>query len=98
MAVLGSIIDVVLWFCILLLLTRLVIDWIQMFARSWVPRGPAVVALEIVYSLTDPPIRLIRRVVPPLRLGGMTLDLTILLVLLIFYVLLYLNRRLLPIA
>ncbi len=98
MAVLGSIIDLVLWLCILLLLTRLVVDWIQMFARSWVPRGPAVVALEIIYSLTDPPIRLIRRVVPPLRLGGMTLDLTILLVLLLFYALRIINNRLLPVA
>lgn len=98
MGVLGAIIDLVLWFCILLLITRLVVDWIQMFAHSWVPRGPAVVALEVVYSATDPPIRLIRRFVPPLRVGGMTLDFTILLVLLIFYVLLYLNRRLLPIA
>ncbi len=98
MAVLGSIIDLVLWFCILLLLTRLVVDWIQMFARSWVPRGPAVVALEVVYSFTDPPIRLVRRFVPPLRLGGMTLDFTILLVLLMFYVLRILNGRLLPIA
>lgn len=94
MVILGSIIDLVLWFSILLLLTRLVVDWVQMFARSWEPRGPVVVGLEIVYSFTDPPIRLVRRIVPPLRLGGMTLDLSILLVLLLFYVLLYLNRRL----
>ena len=98
MAVLGSIIELGLWASILLIITRLVVDWIQMFAQSWVPRGPAVVALEVVYSATDPPIRFIRRFVPPLRLGGMTLDFTVLLVLVILYVLRALNNRILPIA
>ena len=98
MAILGSIIELVLWFYILLLLARLVADWVQMFARSWQPGGPVLVLLEVIYSLTDPPLRLVKRLIPPLRLGGMMLDLSILLVLLICYVLLYLNGRLLPIA
>ncbi len=98
MAVVGSIIELVLWFYILLLLGRLVADWVQMFARSWEPRGPILILLEVVYSLTDPPLRLIRRLIPPLRLGGMALDLSILIVLLVCYVLLYVNRRLLPIG
>ena len=68
-----------LWFYIVLLLARLVADWVQMFAHSWQPRGPVLVGLEVVYSLTDPPMRLVRRLVPPLRLGGMALDLSILL-------------------
>jgi YggT family protein len=97
-AAVGTIIDLLLWFYILLLLARLVADWIQMFARSWQPGGPILVILEIVYSATDPPLKLIRRLVPPLRLGGMALDLSILLVLLICYVLLFLNARLLPIG
>lgn len=98
MAVVGSIIELVTWLYIVLLLARLVADWVQMFAHSWSPRGPILVALELVYSLTDPPLRLLRRLIPPLRMGGMALDLSILLVLLICYVLLYLNRRLLPIG
>jgi YggT family protein len=97
-AVVGSIFELLLWFYILLLLARLVADWVQMFARAWQPAGPILVILEVVYSVTDPPLRLIRRLVPPLRLGGMALDLSILLVLLICYVLLFLNRRLLPLA
>jgi YggT family protein len=97
-AVVGTIIELLLWFYILLLLARLVAEWVQMFARAWQPSGPVLILLEAVYSVTDPPLRLIRRLMPPLRLGGMALDLSILLVLLICYVLLFLNRRLLPIA
>jgi len=93
--VVGSIIELVLWLYIVLLLARLVADWVQMFAHSWSPRGPVLVGLEFVYSLTAPPLKLLRRIIPPLRIGGMALDLSILLVLLICYVLLYLNRRVL---
>jgi YggT family protein len=93
--VVGSIIELVVWLYIVLLLARLVADWVQMFAHSWSPRGPVLVGLELVYSLTDPPLKLLRRIIPPLRIGGMALDLSILLLLLICYVLLYLNRRLL---
>jgi YggT family protein len=57
------------------LLARLVLDWVQMFARSWRPRGAALVAASAVYTVTDPPMRLLRRLVPPLRLGGVSLDL-----------------------
>jgi YggT family protein len=96
--VVGTIIELLLWFYILLLLARLVADWVQMFARSWQPRGPVLILLEVVYSATDPPLKLIRRLIPPLRLGGVALDLSILLVLVICYVLLFLNRRLLPIG
>lgn len=98
MAVVGGIIELVLWLYILFLLARLVAEWVQMFARSWQPAGAVLVVLEIVYSVTDPPLRLIRRIVPPLRLGGVALDLSILLVLLICYVLLVVNRQLLPIG
>lgn len=58
-----------------ILIARLVLDWIQVFARDWRPRGPVLVIAEAIYSLTDPPLKAIRRVVPPLRLGGIALDL-----------------------
>ncbi|MDO4919986.1 YggT family protein [Kocuria sp.] len=57
------------------LIARLVLDWIQMFARGWRPRGLALVAASTVYSLTDPPMKALRRLVPPLRFGGVALDL-----------------------
>lgn len=98
MVVVGIILELVLWFYIILLLARIVADWVQMFARSWHPSGFVLVLLEVVYSATDPPIRLLRRFVPPLRLGGQAIDLSILFVLLICWVLLFLNRRVLLFA
>jgi len=91
----GFVIELALWLYILLILARIVVDWVQMFARSWSPRGFAAVGLEVIYTATDPPIRLLRRFVPPLRLGGASIDLSLLFVLLICYVLQYLNRRIL---
>jgi YggT family protein len=88
----GVVIELVLWFYILFLLARLVADYVQMFARSWEPRGFIMVMLEFLYSVTDPPIKLLRRLIPPIRLGGMALDLSILIVLLICYVLWAVNR------
>lgn len=64
------------------LLARLVFDWIQVFSRSWRPSGPVLVIAEVVYSLTDPPLRALRRVIPPLRIGGVALDLAFLVLIL----------------
>ena len=91
----GLAIELVLFCFVVLMLARLVVDWVQYFARSWSPRGPLLVVLEVVYTATDPPIKLLRRVLPPLRLGGVLIDLSFFLVLLIAYVLLQLNRSLL---
>ena len=61
------------------LIIRLVFDWVQMFARSWRPRGAALVTAHAVYSVTDKPLKLLRRLIPPLRLGGISLDIGFLL-------------------
>jgi YggT family protein len=90
--IIGTVIGLVLRIFIMLLIVRLVVDWIQIFARSWIPRGPVLVVLEGVYSTTDPPVKALRKVIPPLRLGGVALDLSFLAVLLICYILLSLNR------
>ncbi|MBT8159369.1 MULTISPECIES: YggT family protein [Arthrobacter] len=65
------------------LVIRLVYDLVQMFARQWRPRGAALVAAHVVYSVTDPPLKRIRRLIPPLQLGGMSLDLAFLIVFII---------------
>ncbi len=53
---------------------RFILDWVRLLARRWRPRGVALVLAEASYTVTDPPIRLVRRVVPPLRIGGAALD------------------------
>ena len=95
MRTVGSIIEIVLWFFIALLWIRFVVDWVQVFARQWTPRGLVLVVLEAVYSITDPPIKALRRVIPPLRLGSISLDLSFLIVMIGAYILLSLNGRLL---
>ncbi len=59
---------------------RLVLDWVQVFARDWRPRGAALVVAEITYTITDPPLKAVRKVVPPLSLGQIRLDLAFLIV------------------
>ena len=80
MSVVGGILVYVLTAFLLLLVARLVMDYVFIFARSYEPRGAVVVLLEVVYSITDPPLKFFRRFIPPLRLGGVSLDLSFLVV------------------
>jgi YggT family protein len=79
MTVLRVVIDVLQVFE-LLLVVRLIFSWVFMFAHSWQPSGWGAAGLEVVYSATDPPLKFVRRFVPPLRLGGMALDLSFIIV------------------
>ena len=92
MLLVGSIIDTILFIFLALMLIRLVVDWVQIFARSWTPTGPVLFVLEIVYTITDPPILFVRRFVPPLRIGSVALDTSFLIVLVAVYLLQILNR------
>jgi len=81
MAFIGQVLATVLWLYWLVFIARLVLDFVQMFARNWRPRGVILIIAEGVYTLTDPPLRAIRRVIPPLRLGSVQLDLAFLIML-----------------
>ena len=78
MTIVGQILTLLLWLFLLLLIARLVMEYVLLFARSYEPRGMVVVMLEVVYSVTDPPLKFLRRFIPPLRLGGIALDLSFL--------------------
>lgn len=54
---------------------RLILDYVQLFARNWKPKGILLVLCEAVYTVTDPPLKFIRRFVPPLRVGSVAIDL-----------------------
>jgi YggT family protein len=60
---------------LVLLFARLVVDWVMVLARSWRPHGLVAAGLEVIYATTDPPLKALRRVVPPLTLGSVRLDL-----------------------
>jgi YggT family protein len=91
-AILGNTLVILLQVFIGFLWIRFIVDWVQVFARQWEPRGPLLVGLEGVYSVTDPPIVALRRVIPPLRIGSVALDLSFLLVLVAAFLLLSVVR------
>ena len=92
MNLVGEILYGLVWGFIALLWVRFVVDWVQVFARRWSPSGVLLVVLEVVYTITDPPIKALRKVIPPLRLGSIMLDLSFLLVMLGAYLLLVVIR------
>lgn len=85
---LGSALYAILWVYFLLLIFRLIMDFVFQFSRSYEPRGAMLVVLEATYTLTDPPLRLIRRFVPPLRIGGIAIDLAFLILIIVIQILL----------
>ena len=88
----GIVIDWVLWIFLLILFARMILSWVPVLVRDWEPHGPMLVVAEAVYSVTDPPIKALRKVIPPLRIGNFALDLSMLLVFIGAYVLLRINR------
>jgi YggT family protein len=71
----------VLYLYIVIILARVCVEITRQFARSWRPVGVAAIGLEVIYVSTDPPIKLLRKLVPPLQIGGVSLDLSILILL-----------------
>ena len=78
----------VLFFFWLLLAARIVVEMVRTFARQWRPAGGSAVAMEVVFTATDPPVKLLRRVIPVVRIGGVGLDLSIMVLLLVVFILL----------
>lgn len=78
----------------IVLLVRLVFEYIPIFNREWRPKGVGLVVAEIVYTITDPPIKLFRRILPPLRIGGMALDFGFTLTMLVVLILMSVTRAL----
>ena len=87
MAAVGGLIQTALYLYLLLFFARLVAEYVILLSRSWRPSGAAAGVLEVVYSATDPPLTAVRRVLPPLRLGGIQLDLAFIVVVFVLFVL-----------
>ena len=83
-----GLIGLLLYLYLLVLFARLILSWVQVFSREWRPKGPVLVLAESVYTLTDPPLRALRKVLPPLRIGGVALDLGFFVLVLVIYILL----------
>ena len=88
MNILKIVLTYLLWLYLLLLIGRLIISWIQAFSRDWHPTGVILVIAEAVYTATDPPLRLLRRYIPTVRLGTVALDLSFMVLFLVILILL----------
>lgn len=73
----------VFWF---LLLARIVVEMIASFSRGWSPRGFVAVILEWIFVVTDPPVKALRKVIKPVQLGQISLDLSVLVLFVIIIV------------
>ncbi|GAB2836412.1 YggT family protein [Streptomyces sp. NPDC054796] len=82
-----DVVQIALYCFMLVLIFRLVMDYVFQFARSWQPGKAMVVVLEATYTVTDPPLKLLRRFIPPLRFGGVALDLSFFVLMIIVYIL-----------
>ncbi|HEX8582596.1 MAG TPA: YggT family protein [Acidimicrobiales bacterium] len=87
MALFWNILSSVLLVFLVLLFARFVVDWVMVLARSWRPSGLVAAGLEVVYATTDPPLKAIRKVIPPLNLGSIRLDLAFMVLLIAVYIL-----------
>ncbi|MGI9144482.1 MAG: YggT family protein [Candidatus Planktophila sp.] len=87
----GSILHLILQLFLFALLARLILDYVRMFKPSWRPGGIILFVVEAIYAITDRPMNFVRRFVPPLRLGGVSLDLS-------FIVLFFAIQMLMPLV
>ncbi len=87
MLIVRQVLDLLLSIYLYILIGRLIFDWIQVFARDWRPTGVILVVAEAIYTVTDPPLKALRKVIPPLRLGGVAIDLAFLVLIVVVSIL-----------
>jgi YggT family protein len=86
--VLQIVLRYVLTIFLVILVGRMIIGWIQVFAREWRPRGIVLVLAEAIFTVTDPPLKFLRRFIPPLRLGMVAMDLSFMVLFIVVLILL----------
>ncbi|WP_030144918.1 YggT family protein [Spirillospora albida] len=94
MNIVGEILQIVLYLFLLFLIGRLILEILQSFARQWKPTGVVLVIAEAIYTVTDPPLKLLRRFIPPVRLGNVSLDLSFTVLFLVVWVMIIFVREL----
>ena len=88
MEVLQIVLRYVLTIYLVILVGRMIFGWIQVFARDWRPTGIVLVLAEAVFTVTDPPLKFLRRFIPPLRLGMVAMDLSFMVLFIVVLILL----------
>lgn len=75
MSLIGQLLVFALQIFFYLMIARFIVELVMSFNRSWRPSGLLLPILDITYTITDPPLKFVRRFVPPIQLGGISLDL-----------------------
>ncbi len=78
----------VLTIYLVILVGRMIFGWVQVFAREWRPSGILLVVAEGIFTATDPPLKFLRRFIPPLRLGMVAMDLSFMVLFIVVLILL----------
>lgn len=89
MLILRVILQYVLVIFLVALVGRMIVSWIQAFAHSWQPTGIILILAETIFTVTDPPLKFLRRFIPSLRLGTVSLDLSFMVLYFVVLILLY---------
>ncbi|MFM2412263.1 MAG: hypothetical protein RLZZ587_596 [Actinomycetota bacterium] len=87
MPIVSVVLGTALWVYTLILWARLILEWVRQFRPDWRPRGVMLVLAEVVFTVTDPPLKFIRRFVRPVRLGGVAIDFSWTILLIVVYIL-----------
>jgi YggT family protein len=85
---LREVLTYVLTIYLVLLIGRMIFGWVQVFARDWRPTGILLVLAEAIFTVTDPPLKFLRRFIPPLRLGMVAMDLSFMVLFIVVLILL----------
>ena len=88
MDILQIVLRYVLTIYLVILIGRMIFSWVQAFARDWRPRGVMLVVAEAIFTVTDPPLKFLRRFIPPLRLGMVAMDLSFMVLFIVVLILL----------
>ena len=88
MQYLREVLTYVLTIYLVILIGRMIFGWVQVFARDWRPTGILLVLAEAIFTVTDPPLKFLRRFIPPLRLGMVALDLSFMVLFIVVLILL----------
>ncbi len=88
MQILREVLTYVLTIYLVMLIGRMIFGWVQVFARDWRPTGVLLVLAESIFTVTDPPLKFLRRFIPPLRLGMVAMDLSFMVLFIVVLILL----------
>ena len=88
MQLLREVLTYVLTIFLVVLIGRMIFGWVQVFARDWRPTGVLLVLAEAIFTVTDPPLKFLRRFIPPLRLGMVAMDLSFMVLFIVVLILL----------